>query len=211
MKTKIKILNEKLNFFPSDEIIEKLVLWEKLFVEYNSHTNLMSKGDVEVLFEKHVIDSLSICLFDEFKNAKTLLDVGCGGGFPSLILSIFYPELQIFAIDSIAKKVRFLNLVKEELNLTNLETIVGRMEAIKPLNVDIITNRAVGKIVDVANFSIHHLKKNGYFISYKALTSKEEALIAKNSVKYFNEPIFISYNLPLNENYFRELVIFKKN
>ena len=85
MKTKIKILNEKLNFFPNDEIIEKLALWEKYFTEYNSHTNLMSKGDVEVLFEKHVYDSLSILNWNEFSNHKKVLDVGCGGGFPSVI------------------------------------------------------------------------------------------------------------------------------
>ena len=210
----IQIKNEieKLyGFTPDDKTLMKLNCWKELFIEYNSHTNLMSKNDVKVLFEKHVVDSLSISLFDEFKNAKTLLDVGCGGGFPSLILAIFYPELNIFAIDSIAKKVRFLNLVKDELNLDNLQTIVSRMENIDPLNVDIITNRAVGKIADVAKFSIHHLKKNGYFVSYKSLTSKEEAKIAKNSIKNFNEPIFIPYNLPLSENYYRELVIFKKN
>ena len=86
MKTKIEILNEKFNFFPNDEIIEKLISWEKYFVEYNSHTNLMSKGDVEVLFEKHVFDSLSILKWDNFLNHKKILDVGCGGGFPRLPL-----------------------------------------------------------------------------------------------------------------------------
>ena len=73
MKTKIKILNEKLSFFPSEEIIEKLIMWEKLFVEYNSHTNLMSKGDIEVLFEKHVFDSLSILKWDKFLNHKKMV------------------------------------------------------------------------------------------------------------------------------------------
>ncbi len=204
-------INRLYGFIPDDEIVQKLLNWRDLFIEYNSHTNLMSKNDVAVLFEKHVLDSLSISLFDEFNSAKTILDVGCGGGFPSLILSIFFPDKKIIAIDSITKKVRFLNLVKDELKLNNLETIVGRMENIKPLNVDIITNRAVGKISAVAKFSIHHLKQNGYFVSYKSLTSKEEAMVAKNMIKEFNQPIFISYDLPLKENHFRELVIFKKN
>ena len=110
MKNKIKILNEKLNFFPNDEIIEKLELWEKIFVEYNSHTNLMSKGDVEVLFEKHVFDSLAILKWDKFLNHKKVLDVGCGGGFPSVILAICFPEIKIIANDSRIKKINFIKI-----------------------------------------------------------------------------------------------------
>ena len=96
----IEILKNNLNLDLSKEIIEKLNQWKNFFVSYNSHTNLMSKGDIEVLFEKHVFDSLAIYKWDKFLNHKKVLDVGCGGGFPSVILAICNPKIEIIANDS---------------------------------------------------------------------------------------------------------------
>lgn len=208
MKTKIKILNEKLEFFPNDEIIEKLTLWEKIFVEYNSHTNLMSKGDVEVLFEKHVFDSLSILKWDKFLSHKKVLDVGCGGGFPSVVLAICFPEIKIIANDSRIKKINFIKKIKEELNLENLEICYSRIEDVKPLNVDLIVSRAVGKMIDVFELSKKHLSKNGSFLIYKAKLLESET---QNFKKKYPQASFdiISYELPLNENFSRSLLILK--
>lgn len=208
MKTKIKILNEKLKFFPSDEIIEKLTLWEKIFIEYNSHTNLMSKGDVEVLFEKHVFDSLSILKWDKFLSHKKVLDVGCGGGFPSVILAICFPEIKIIANDSRIKKINFIKKIKEELNLENLEICYSRIEDVKPLNVDLIVSRAVGKMIDVFELSKKHLSKNGSFLIYKAKLLESETQDFKKKYPHASFDI-ISYELPLNENFSRSLLILK--
>ena len=155
MKNKIKILNEKLNFFPSDEIIEKLILWEKIFVEYNSHTNLMSKNDVEVLFEKHVFDSLAILNWDEFLNHKKVLDVGCGGGFPSVILAICFPEIKVIANDSRIKKINFIKEIKEKLELDNLEICYSRIEDVAPLEVDLIVCKQV--YLDIEHILVQNL------------------------------------------------------
>lgn len=208
MKNKIKILNEKLNFFPSDEIIEKLILWEKLFVEYNSHTNLMSKGDVEVLFEKHVFDSLSILKWSNFLNHKKILDVGCGGGFPSVILAICFPEIKVIANDSRIKKINFIKEIKEKLSLDNLEICYSRIEDVAPLNVDLIISRAVGKMIDVYELSKKHLSKNGNFLIYKAKLLDEEI---DNFKKKYSRADFeiIPYELPLKENFSRNLLILK--
>ena len=208
MKTKIKILNEKLNFFPSDEIIEKLILWEKIFIEYNSHTNLMSKGDVEVLFEKHVFDSLSILNWDKFLNHKKILDVGCGGGFPSVILAICFPEIKVIANDSRIKKINFIKEIKEKLSLDNLEICYSRIEEVEPLNVDLIVSRAVGKMIDVYELSKKHLAKNGDFLIYKAKLLDEEIADFKKKYKKANFEM-ISYELPLDENFTRSLLILK--
>ena len=210
MTKKADIIRKLYNFSPSEDTVKKLGEWEKLFIEYNSHTNLMSKNDIPFLFEKHVLDSLSICLFDEFKNAKSLLDVGCGGGFPSVIISLFFPEVKVFAVDSRGKKITFLNKLKEELSLDNLNPICARIEDIPSLNVDIITNRAVGKIADVWKLSSFHLKKGGYFVSYKALTSVEEVNNFLLETRINIKPHVLSYELPLNESNTRNLVIFKK-
>lgn len=206
MKNKIKILNEKLNFFPNDEIIEKLELWEKIFVEYNSHTNLMSKGDVEVLFEKHVFDSLAILNWDKFLNHKKILDVGCGGGFPSVILAICFPEIKIIANDSRIKKINFIKEAKEKLNLDNLEVCYSRIEDVAPLNVDLIVSRAVGKMIDVYELSKKHLNNNGDFLIYKSKLSDEEIKEFKKKYKKAEFNI-IPYELPLEENFSRNLII----
>jgi len=208
MKTKIKILNEKLNFFPNDEIIEKLALWKKYFIEYNSHTNLMSRGDIEVLFEKHVFDSLSILKWDKFLNHKKVLDVGCGGGFPSVILAICFPEIEIIANDSRIKKINFIKEIKEKLSLDNLEACYSRIEDVEPLNVDLIVSRAVGKMIDVYELSKKHLLKNGDFLIYKAKLLEEEIVDFKKKYKKADFNI-ISYELPLKENFSRSLLILK--
>lgn len=208
---KIEIIEKLYGFTPSENSISILNEWEKIFIEYNLHTNLMSKNDVSVLFEKHVLDSLAITLYKNLKNNLKILDIGAGGGFPSLILSIFFPEIEIVAVDSIRKKTDFLNLAKEKLELKNLKVMNGRIENLPPINADILTNRAVGKIEDVWHFSKNHLKKNGVFISYKAKTAEIEANIAIQKYKELSLLDVISYNLPLAENFTRKLVILRKN
>lgn len=207
-KEKKDILQEKLNIFLSDEQIDKLERWYENFISYNSHTNLMSKGDIEVIFEKHVFDSLAINLWHDFKNIKTILDVGTGGGFPSVLLAICFPDKKIIANDSRIKKINFIKEIKNKLNLDNLEIIYSRIEEINPLNVDLALSRAVGKMLDVYKLSKKHLNKKGKFLIYKSKSVLEETEAFK---KEYNNADFevIKYNLPLKENYERNLVILK--
>ncbi len=207
-KEKKDILLEKLNISLSDKQIEKLEKWYENFINYNSHTNLMSKGDIEVLFEKHVFDSLAINLWKDFKNIKTVLDVGTGGGFPSVILTICYPDKKIIANDSRIKKINFIKEIKSMLNLDNLEIIYSRIEETNPLNVDLIVSRAVGKMLDVYKLSKKHLGKNGKFLIYKSKSAKEEIEAFKKEYRGSDFEI-IGYSLPLKENYERNLVILK--
>ncbi len=202
----IKILKDKLNFELNKETTEKLNLWAKTFVEYNSHTNLMSKNDTEVLFEKHVFDSLGILNWKNFKNHKTILDVGCGGGFPSVILAICFPEKKIIANDSRIKKISFIKEIKQKLNLENLEVLYSRIEDVSPLHVDLIVSRAVGKMIDVWELSKKHLIKQGNFLIYKSKLSNDEIELFKK--KYQNASFeIIPYELPLKEQFERNLII----
>ncbi|MBQ8848255.1 MAG: 16S rRNA (guanine(527)-N(7))-methyltransferase RsmG [Candidatus Gastranaerophilales bacterium] len=208
--SKIKILKDELNFDIDNETKEKLNLWKKIFVEYNSHTNLMSKNDIEVLFEKHVFDSLSILKWSDFKNYKKILDVGCGGGFPSVILAICFPEIKIIANDSRIKKINFIKEIKEKLKLDNLEILYSRIEEAQCENVDLIVSRAVGKMIDVWKLSKSHLKKDGKFLIYKAKLLEEEIKDFKSKYKNAKFEV-IKYNLPLKENFERNLIIFSPN
>lgn len=200
------ILKSELNLTLTDEIQNKLKLWQEAFISYNSHTNLMSKNDIAVLFEKHVFDSLAIYKWKNFLNHKTLLDVGCGGGFPSVILAICFPDIKVVANDSRIKKIGFIKEIKEKLNLDNLEILYSRIEEAQNLNVDLIVSRAVGKMLDVYDLSKKHLKKDGDFVIYKSKLSNQD--IEQFKKKYKNAKLeIIDYKLPLKENYERNLII----
>ncbi|MBR2068471.1 MAG: 16S rRNA (guanine(527)-N(7))-methyltransferase RsmG [Candidatus Gastranaerophilales bacterium] len=198
----LKNLNINLPF----EIQKDLLKWEELFLNYNSHTNLMSKNDTKVLFEKHVYDSLAINLWEDFKNHKNILDIGTGGGFPGVILAICFRDKKIIANDSRIKKINFIKEIKESLKLDNLEVLYSRIEDVEPLNADLIVSRAVGKISDIYELSKKHLKKGGRFLIYKSKTVQNE--IDEFKKKYKNvEFQTIPYELPLDENFERKLVI----
>ncbi len=203
---KIDFLKNEFNFILNDETFNKLNSWQEFFIEYNSTTNLMSKNDIGVLFEKHVIDSLAVLKWEGFKNKKTILDVGTGGGFPSVILAICFPEKTVIANDSRIKKINFIKEIKQKLNLDNLKIIYSRIEETEPLNADLIVSRAVGKMTEVFELSKKHLNKNGNFLIYKAKTVQEEISDFKKKYPSF-ECNVIDYKLPLKENFERNLVI----
>lgn len=194
----------------------KLNDFETIFKIYNSHTNLVSKNDEKFLFEKHIFDSLAINLFlqkykidPKFK----MLDIGTGGGFPSIPAAIFYENAEIFPIDSIAKKIGFVEMAKKELQLNNLFPVCGRVENFEDKeSFDIAVSRAVAPLNIILEYAIPFLKINGYFVAYKSKNSREEIEQAKNALSILNAELveIIGYSLPLEKNFTRELVVIKK-
>lgn len=182
------------------------------FLTENSKVNLISKNDEKYLWEKHIFDSLSIELF--FKKYggkyKTLLDIGTGGGFPALPIALTYPEIKVTALDSIRKKINAIENIKNELKLQNLKTVCDRAENLKE-KYDIITSRAVASLDKICLYALPLLKKDGYFIAYKSRKTEEEIADAKKVLKKFNANIvdIIEYQLPLEENFTRNLVIIR--
>ena len=205
-KENLELLKKEFNIKPDDVTLEKLNAWHKLFLNYNSHTNLMSANDTKVLFEKHVFDSLAILKWGEFNPNKKqkILDAGTGGGFPSVILALFFPELEIVANDSRMKKINFIIDLKAELDIKNLKISYARVEDLEPLNCDIVISRAVGSIKNVLRLTKKHIKEGGYFVIYKSKNLQKEL----DEIKEINTKI-ITYNLPLKENFERHLVITK--
>lgn len=184
----------------------------KIFLEENSKLNLISKNDEKFLFEKHIYDSLSFGLFYEKYNKQpnpTLLDIGSGGGFPSVPIAIEYPKINIFALDSISKKINSINSIKEKLELKNLETICDRAENLKGHKFDIITSRAVADLGKICEYALPLLKKDGYFVAYKSKKALSEIESAKNILDKFNAKVedIIEYTLPLEEIYKRNLIV----
>ena len=172
-----------LNF--NAETQSKFEAYVELFKKYNSHTNLISKNDEKVFFEKHIFDSLAFNLFSKKYNIpKTLMDIGTGGGFPALPLALIYPETKIFAVDSTSKKINFIKEVKENLNLDNIEPISSRIEELpKDLKAsfDVVTTRALGNLRLVTEYAVPFLKVGGYFVSYKSSDSENELEEEKSS------------------------------
>ncbi|MCR5261681.1 MAG: 16S rRNA (guanine(527)-N(7))-methyltransferase RsmG [Candidatus Gastranaerophilales bacterium] len=165
--------------------MDKFETFERLFCEYNLHTNLMSKNDVQKIREKHIPDSLAIELFLEKygHDVKNIIDVGTGGGFPSVPTAIKYENLNVTALDSIAKKIKFVELVKNELNLENLFPVCSRIEDFEKREFyDAAVSRAVAPLSSVLEYCTPFVKQNGYVVAYKAATADEELLQAQKAI-----------------------------
>lgn len=186
----------------------------KIFLEENSKVNLISKNDGKYLWEKHVFDSLAIeNFFEKFDTSKikTILDIGTGGGFPSIPIAITYPHLKVTALDSIAKKIRAVQTIKDKLNIENLEPICTRVENLDA-KFDMITSRAVSSLKNICEYALPKLKKGGYFVAYKSRKTPQEIEEANSILKKYNSKIvdIIEYSLPLEENHERNLIVILK-
>ena len=185
------------------------------FLRENSKVNLISKNDERYLWEKHIFDSLSLSLFfDKYikdLSGKTLLDIGTGGGFPSVPLALWYPDLKVLALDSISKKLKAIDSIKYQLNVKNLTTINERAENLNE-KFDIVTSRAVGKLDKITTYGLPVTKKGGYFVAYKSKNANEEIESAKAKINKLGGKIveIIPYTLPTDEIYERNLIVVKK-
>ena len=196
------------------EIKKDFTDYKKYFLEENSKLNLISKKEEQYLFEKHIYDSLGIKLFFEKYNIvpKTLLDIGTGGGFPSVPIAIEYPEISVTGIDSIQKKINAVQSIKNSLNIQNLNLIRGRVEELKNFSFDVITSRAVAKIETLIKYAYPLLKKDGYIILYKSKTAEDEITEAINLIRKLHLKIKPKKKKtkPEKETNKRNLVILKK-
>lgn len=182
------------------------------FLVENAKVNLISKNDEKFLWEKHIFDSLAIeKFFEKYGLRKSLLDIGTGGGFPSAPIAIAYPEIEVYALDSIRKKLNAIDNIKSVLDLKNLHTICERAEKLTD-KYELVTSRAVASMKILAQYASSLLKSGGYFVAYKSLKAEDEiqeALPVLRKCRLEVEDI-IEYKLPLEENYVRNLVVIKK-
>ena len=190
------------------EIFDK---YTKLFIQENHKVNLISKNDEKLLWEKHICDSLALGLFfDKYTYPETLLDIGTGGGFPAIPVSIKYPDIKICAIDSIAKKIRAVETIKNGLNLQNLTPVCERVEKLEQ-KFDCVTSRAVASLDKICEYALPKVKKGGYFVAFKSKKINEEIKTAQKILEKYNEKIVdtIDYELPTEEKIERYLIVIK--
>ena len=181
------------------------------FLKQNAKLNLISKNDEKLLWEKHIFDSLSLeKFFEKYGKGKTMLDIGTGGGFPALPIAYTHKDIDVYPLDSIRKKINAINEMKDELNLRNVHPICERAEKLNQ-KFDLITSRAVAPLKVITAYALPLLKDKGFFVDFKSLKAQEEIDDAKSVLKKFNAKVIdiIEYDLPLEENHTRNLIVIK--
>lgn len=129
--------------------VEQFTALGPLYKEWNEKINVISRKNIDNLYEQHVLHSLSIAAVFEFRAGMTVLDLGTGGGFPGVPLAIFFPEVKFILVDSIAKKLKVINEVAAATGITNITTRHSRVEDLKDVKVDMVVSRAVAPLKDL--------------------------------------------------------------
>ena len=195
-----------------DKKLSNLERYFELLVEWNLKMNLTGITKKEDVYLKHFYDSLTLIKAIDLNKISTLCDIGTGAGFPGLVIKIVFPEIKVTLVDSLNKRINFLNEVIKELNLANIETISSRIEeyGIKNREIyDVVVARAVASLPVLLEYAIPLVKVDGYFISMKSTSDEVNDL--KDVYKKLNIVLddVITFLLPF-ENSNRALIKFKK-
>ena len=159
----------------------------EMMITWNQVMNLTAITDYDEVMQKHFVDSLALAQGLEVSSYKTLIDVGTGAGFPGIPLKIMYPQLEVVLLDSLNKRVKFLNAVVEELGLEKIRAIHGRAEDIARQkqyreSFDLCVSRAVANLSSLSEYCIPFIKEGGMFVSYKSGVVDEELEKAKKAI-----------------------------
>ncbi len=200
----------------SKEQMDQFLKYYELLVEWNGFMNLTAITDYDEVMKKHFVDSLSLIkTFDITKQVK-VIDVGTGAGFPGLALKIAYPNLQVTLLDSLNKRINFLNEVISRLGLKGVEAVHGRAEDFaKPDKLrgkfDLCVSRAVANMSTLSEYCLPFVKVGGEFISYKSEKISDELEAAKKAITILGGEYVksVEFTLPDTDIY-RNLVVIRK-
>lgn len=189
-----------LKYFPdlSQEKVEKFQKLHDLYLFWNSQINVISRKDIDLLYERHVLHSLGIAKVISFKPGTRLLDVGTGGGFPGIPLAIMFPEAQFHLVDSIGKKIKVVTEVSQALALKNLTAQHERAEKIKG-EYHFIISRAVTEFPEFYNWINKKISKDNFNDLQNGILYLKGGDLREEFGKYYNKSVF--YNL---KDYFEE-------
>ncbi|NDI36940.1 16S rRNA (guanine(527)-N(7))-methyltransferase RsmG [Chengkuizengella sediminis] len=197
---------------------EQWDLFEKYFlilVDWNDRMNLTAITDKEQVFIKHFYDSISLAFYVPISQLKTIADIGSGAGFPSIPLKIMFPHLKISIVDSLKKRIRFLNHLTAELQLADVECIHGRAEELgRNQNLrdhfDLVTARAVAKLNVLNEYCLPFVKEGGQFVAMKGPNTSEEINEARNSLKQLKGSLSKVVNFQLPDHSDRNFIFIHK-
>ena len=193
--------------------IEQYKALEELYKEWNEKINVISRKDIDSLYEKHVLHSLAIAATFDFPPGLNIIDIGTGGGFPGVPLAIFFPEVNFHLVDSIGKKLKIIDAVADNIGLKNITTQHTRAEEIKNRKFDFVVSRAVAPLKDLWRWSKPLLKNS----TYKVHGVSEDKMILKSGLiclkggdlaqeisESGTKPKSVEISKLFEENFFRE-------
>ncbi len=187
----------------SDQVIDQLMTYLNLVEKWNRVYNLTAIRERDEMIKLHLLDSLSIL---NHVHVKNILDVGSGAGFPGIVLAITKPELKVTVMDSVNKKTIFMQQVKSELLLTNLDVVNSRVEDYQPTTLfEAVISRAFSNLKNMMSLTQHTLQKEGVWLAMKSKDVREE-LEAFEKNQYTLIPLAVPF---INAE--RYLVILKKD
>lgn len=200
MKESLKELNMEI----SEKQLNQFYNYMNILIEWNKVMNLTNITEPEGIIQKHFVDSLTV--LKSIKENDSIIDVGTGAGFPGIPIKIAFPETKITLLDSLNKRIKFLEEVINKLELKNIETIHGRAEEVAHNKkyrekYDIAIARAVAPLNVLSEYLLPFVKIGGYAICMKGVKGKEEAVEGKNAIKILGGEITNSreFNLPNTE------------
>ena len=215
-------LSGKLNIELSKEQLDSFLKYYELLIDWNEKINLTAITEYEDVCLKHFVDSMSIVnAFSSYEEAseffkdKTLIDVGTGAGFPGVCLKILFPELNITLMDSLDKRIKFLNEVIAALNLKKIVTVHARVEDAAKTSeyresFDFATARAVASLPVLSEYCLPFVKVGGSFIAYKSEKVLEEISISANALNVLGGKIESKFSFDLPDSQLARTILFIK-
>lgn len=201
-----EILSEKMEAIGialSERQKEQFLKYYEMLVERNKVMNLTAITEYEEVLDKHFVDSLSLIKALCVENVDSVIDIGTGAGFPGIPLKIAYPHLKVTLLDSLNKRINFLNDVVEALELDGIETIHGRAEDFAKQKdyreqYDLCVSRAVANLSTLSEYCLPYVKVEGYFVPYKSGEIDEELKNSANAIKILGGELekVVKFNLP---------------
>lgn len=167
--------------------IEQFMKYKNILQEWNKKINLTAITEDDEIIKKHFIDSISVVKSRIINDGVSIIDVGTGAGFPGIPIKIIMPSVKVILLDSLNKRINFLNEVIRELGLNNIETIHGRAEEMARdekyrEKFDVAIARAVANLTVLSEYCIPYVKLGGHFISMKGPSADEEIQQSKNAI-----------------------------